>query len=164
MNRLRKVRRWVVSLVGILPLILSMASVKPAFADTSASDISVRIFANRKTVHLGQNITFTVRVTNRGPDAANSVDVIHHLPAQLRLVSLTCDLGVTPDFLFCEYSTIAPGQTVVSTLVATPDPAARPHKRYLVTSATINFEATTNDPNLNNNSASAVVLWVGRFH
>jgi uncharacterized repeat protein (TIGR01451 family) len=164
MNKLRKLRHWFVSLIGILPLILSLANSKPVFADTSVSDISVRIFADRHTVRLGENVTFTVKVTNLGPDPAPFVDVYHNLPDQLSFVALTCDLGISPDTPACEYSLIEPGQTVVSTLVATPNPAALPHKRYLVTTATIQFETLdVVDPHLRNNSASVAVQLVGRF-
>lgn len=163
MNSPRKFRRWIISLAGILPLILSAVNIQPVFADTTVSDISVRISADRHTVRVGQNVTFTVRVTNLGPDPAPFVDVYHNLPDQLSFVSLTCDLGISPDTPACEYSMIEPGQTVVSTLVATPNQDA-PHKRHLVTTATIQFEtADVVDPHLRNNSDSVVVRWVGRF-
>lgn len=165
MNRVRKVRRLIISLIGILPLILSAANIQPVFASTSVSDISVKIFANRHTIRVGQNVTFTVKVTNLGPDPAPFVDVVHHLPDQLSVVSLTCDHGISPDGTFCEYSMIEPGETVISTLVATPNPSALPHKRYLVTKVTINFEtADLVDPHLQNNSAAVTVHWVGSFH
>ncbi len=163
MNRFGKARRWIVSLIGILPLVFSLANVHPVLASGATADMSVTITANRHTVRLGQNVTFTVRATNLGPDPAPSVDVIHKLPAQLKIVSLTCD-GPSPDGLFCEYSLIQPGQTVVSTLVATPDPTALPHKRHLVVNAVINFETTdVTDPHLKNNSDSVAVQWVGKF-
>lgn len=165
MNRLRKIRRLLVSLIGILPLVLSLANIQPVFADTSASDISVKIFADRNTVRLGQNVTYTIKATNLGPDPANFVDVVHNLPAQLTFVSLTCDHGISPDSPNCEYSIIEPGETVTSILVATPNPSVLPHRRHLVTKTTINFEtADMTDPQLSNNSASVTVRWVGRFH
>lgn len=165
MNKFKRVYRLIVSLIGILPLILSLAIVNPAFADAATSDISVKIFANRHTVRLGQNITFTVKATNLGPDPAPFVDIYHNLPDQLSLVSLTCDHGISPDTPACEYSVIEPGETVVSTLVATPNPNALPHKRYLVTTATFQFEnVDTVDPHSRNNSDSVAVLWIGRSH
>lgn len=163
MNQLRKARRWIVSMIGILPLLLSLANAKPVFA-SPGSDIAVRIFADRKTVRLGQNITFTVKVTNLGPDDATFVDVYHNLPAQLRFVEMACDHGISPDSPACEYSLIRAGETVVSTITATPDPSVRPHRRLLTTMATIQFEESTAvDPHLENNSASINVHWIGRL-
>ncbi len=52
-------------------------------------------------------------------------DVGFSLPDQLNLVSMTCDRGISPDTPFCEYSTLAAGETVVSTLVATPNQILR---------------------------------------
>lgn len=164
MNKLGKLRQWIISMIGILPLVLSLVNIQPAFADTSTSDISVTITADRRTVRLGQNITYTVRATNLGPDTANFVDVVHNLSPQLSPISLTCDRGISPDGPFCEYSVIEPGETVVSILVATPNPDA-PHRRHLVTKVTIDFETTdTFDPHLRNNHDAVSVRWVGRFH
>jgi uncharacterized repeat protein (TIGR01451 family) len=164
MNKLSKVRRWLISLIGILPLILSMANIQPVLA-AGTSDISVRASVDRRTVRLGQTVTFTVRMTNLGPDPANFVDVYLNLPDQLRLVEQTCDLGISADTPACEYSIIEPGQTVVSTVTATPDPGALPHRRHLVMKATVQFESTdTVDPHLRNNTDSISVRWVGRFH
>ncbi len=164
MNRFGKVRRWIVSLIGILPLIFSLANVRPVFAAGPKADISVTITANRHTVRLGQNITFTVRATNLGPDTAMTLDVYHNLPAQLRLVSLTCDFGISADTPACEYTNIMPGETVVSTLVATPDSTALPHKRHLAVTATYMFEdVATTDPHPKNNSDSVAVQWIGKF-
>ncbi len=164
MKKFRKVHYLIVRLIGVLLLILPLANAKPAFADSSTSDISVKIFADRNTVRLGQDITFTVKVTNLGPDAAPFVDVYHNLPDQLSLVSLTCDHGISPDTPACEYSVIEPGETVVSILVATPNPDARPHGRYLVTTATFLFEnPDTVDPHSRNNSDSIAIRWIGRL-
>lgn len=165
MNKLGKLRRWIVSLIGILPLVFSAVNFRPVLADTGTSDISVRASVDRRTVRLGQTVTFTVRMTNLGPDPANFVDVYLNLPDQLRLVEQTCDLGISADTPACEYSIIEPGQTVVSTVTATPNPDALPHKRHLVMTATVQFETTdTVDPHLRNNTDSISVRWVGRFH
>lgn len=165
MNRFIRLRRWIVSVIGILPLILSLANIQPVFADGATTDISVRVSADRRTVRLGQTVTFTVRVTNLGPDAAPFVDVYHNLPPQLRFINMVCDHGISPDSPACEYSVIEPGETVVSTITATPDPTVLPHKRHLVMTATIQFEnVDTVDPHLRNNTDSVSVRWVGRFH
>lgn len=164
MNKFGKVRRLVISIVGVIPLILSLVNVKPVFADAPRADISVSITANRRTVRLGQNVTFTVRVTNHGPAPAPFIDIYHNLPDQLRLVDMTCDHGISADTPACEYSIIEPGETVVSTVVATPNPDALPHKRHLVTTVTFMYEGPAPfDPHSRNNTDSVAVQWVGRL-
>ncbi len=164
MNKLSKARRFIVSMIGILPLILSLTNISPALADGTRSDISIKISVDRHVIRLGQNVTFTVKATNLGPAPAPFVDIVHNFPNQLRLVSLTCDLGISADTPNCEYSLIEPGQTLVSTLVVTPNPDVRPHSRELVVTANYSFENVgIVDPNSANNQASVDVLWVGRL-
>ncbi len=164
MNRFSRTRRLIFSMIGILPLILSLTNISPALADGARSDISIKISVDRHVVRLGQNVTFTVKATNLGPDPAPFVDIVHNFPGQFRLVSLTCDLGTSADTPNCEYSLIEPGQTLVSTLVVTPNPDARPHRRELVVTANYQFEnIDTIDPNSTNNQSSVEVLWAGRL-
>jgi len=151
-----------------LPLIVSLGISKPAFAASATSDISVTIVAERSNVKEGQNITYTATMTNLGPDDANFTDVSFGLPDQLSLVSMTCDLGISPDTPFCEYSSLNAGETVISTLVATPNPDVQNHKKHLVTTAAVSFEVDcsfdpncTFDPNNRNNSASVAIKLIG---
>ncbi len=166
MNKLRNYRRFLMSMIGILPLIISLGSSKVAFAATSTSDISVTLVADQSEIQPGQNITYTATMTNLGPDDASFVDVGFSLPDELSLVSMTCDLGISPDTPFCEYSSLKSGQTVVSILVATVNPGA--HKRHLVTSAAVFFEVDctfdpncTFDSNNHNNSDSVAIKLTG---
>src|SRR5712671_5363860 len=120
MNKLIKYRYFLNRIFGVLLLIASLGnSVSVARAAQTTNDISVTIVANQSKIKPGQNITYTITMTNLGPNDAIFVDVYHNLPNQLSLVSLTCDKGISPDTPACEYSTVASGETVVSTLVAT---------------------------------------------
>src|SRR5262245_16910350 len=121
MNKLTKYRRFIINLIGILPLIISLGSSQVAFAATATSDISLTLVAQR----VGHTITYTATMTNLGPDDAVAVDVGFTLPDQLRLVSMTCDLGISPDTPFCEYGSLNAGETVVSILVAKANPGAQ---------------------------------------
>src|SRR6266487_1083952 len=161
MNKLRNYRRFLMSMIGILPLIISLGSSKVAFAATSTSDISVTLVADQSEIQPGQNITYTATMTNLGPDDASFVDVGFSLPDELSLVSMTCDLGISPDTPFCEYSSLKSGQTVVSIMVATPIADAPHGDRHLSVRAAISFEVNcsfdpncTFDPELGNNVAS----------
>ena len=164
-NKLIKYRRFIINLVGIFPLILSLGTSQVALAATSTSDISLTLVAKRA----GNTITYTATMTNLGPQDAVAVDVGFTLPDQLNLVSMTCDLGISPDTPFCEYSSLNARQTVVSTLVAKPKPGAQRGSPELTTTASVFFEIDcsfdpncTFDPDLSNNSASVTVKLTGK--
>jgi len=170
MNELTKYRRFIIHIIGILPLILSLGSSKIALAATSTSDINVTLVADQSHLKMGQTITYTAIMTNLGPEDAVFVDVGFSLPDQLNLVSLACDRGISPDTPFCEYSTLAAGETVVSTLVATPTPGALTHDRKLTVTANVFFEVDctfdpncTFDPELGNNLASVSTKLIGKL-
>jgi uncharacterized repeat protein (TIGR01451 family) len=170
MNKLIKYRRLIINMIGILPLIMSLGNNAVALAATSTSDISVTIVADQSQVRMGQMITYTATMTNLGSDDASFVDVDFSLPDQINLVSMTCDRGISPDTPFCEYSTLAAGETVVSTLVATPTPGSTVHPRKLTVTANVFFEVDcsfdpncTFDPNDSNNSASLTTKLVGKL-
>jgi uncharacterized repeat protein (TIGR01451 family) len=164
MRKLKKYRRFIFNMVGILPLVISLGSSKVAFAATSASDISVTMVADRSKVKVGQTITYTATATNLGPDDAYSVDVGFSLPDQFSLVSMTCDQGISPDTPFCEYSNLKAGETVVSILVATPNSDVRTRERHLMVTAGISFETVdTVDPDLSNNVASVSTKLIGKL-
>ena len=172
MSKLRKFRQFIISMMGIVPLIVSLGTSKPALAASFTSDISVTIVADQSKVKAGQNITYTATMTNHGPDDADSVDVRFSLPVQLTLLSMTCEYGITPDTPFCEYSSLKAGETVISTLTATPNPAAFTRERDLTVTADILLEQDcafepdncTFDPDLSNNLASVSTRLIGKLH
>ena len=110
-------------------------------------------------------------MTNLGPNDASFVDVGFSLPDQLNLVSMTCDKGISPDTPFCEYSSLVSGETVVSILVATPNPSAKNHDRSVTMTSNVSFEVDCNfdptnctfDSNGSNNSASVTTRLVGKL-
>jgi len=169
MNTLTKYRRFIMTILGILPLILSLGTSQVAYAATATSDISVTLVADQSHVKMGQTITYTATMTNLGPDDAIAVDLVIFLPDQLDVVSMNCD-RVSPDGTFCEYSTLAAGETVVSTLVATPTPGATTQDRKLTVTAEVLLEIDcsfdpncTIDPNSSNNSASVNTRLIGKL-
>src|SRR5262245_57174255 len=64
----------------------------PAAAQ-GVADLGLTKIADRKNVRIGENITFTITVTNQGPDAATGVVFGDPLPDPLNLVSFTCGQG-----------------------------------------------------------------------
>jgi uncharacterized repeat protein (TIGR01451 family) len=156
----RHLRRFLLAAIAAIPLV-SLAAVSPVSAATARSDISVTIVADRAGVMTGQQITYTATMTNRGPDDASFVDASFTWPSQLDIVSMSCDLGISPDGPACEYSSLKAGQSVVSVLVATPHPGGHPGNRQIRVGARVLFENScsydpncTFDPNSRNNAAS----------
>jgi len=165
MNKLPKYRQFIVAAIGILALIMSLRSSRQALAAQNVSDLSVTVVADKNRVKIGEYITYTVTATNLGPDAALLVGVSHGLSDQLNFVSLTCDRGISSDGTFCEYAALNPGETVVSTFVATPNPNDRNSDRnILIMTAGIAFETTDAiDSNRGNNLMSVSARLVGRL-
>ena len=74
---------------------------------------------------------------------------------------MRCDLGISPDTPFCEYSSLPRGHTVVSRLVAAMRPRVR--SRLVTISASASFENPgVLDPDLSNNSASVQLRLISR--
>ncbi len=145
------------TVLGILSFIATLGSAPMRSAQTSqtTNDILVTLSEDQTSLSPGQEITFTAIMKNGGPDNATFVDVTFSLPTQLKIVSMSCDLGISPDGPFCEYSSLPAGASVVSTLVATTESGAPLHARLVKTSASAQFEDTgILDPDLKNNMAS----------
>jgi uncharacterized repeat protein (TIGR01451 family) len=155
-------RRLLLGVIGIMPLV-SLATVQPVAAATATSDISIRLVANHGSLTTGRQITYTATMTNHGPNDASLVDTTFSWPAQLDLVSITCDHGISPDTPACEYLSLKAGQSVVSVFVATPHPGSHPASGRIRVTARATFEVDcsfdpncTFDPHLRNNSAWVV--------
>jgi uncharacterized repeat protein (TIGR01451 family) len=77
------------------------------------SDLKVTKKASKKTVLLGRPLTYTLKVTNKGPDDAPEAKVTDTASKRLKTISVkpsqgTCDVGAT---LTCELGTLATGKT-----------------------------------------------------
>ena len=119
--------------------------------------------ADQTTVRAGGLITYTVTMTNHGPDDAIFVDTGFQLPDQLVLVEVTCDLGISSDTPFCEYSNLPAGVTVVSKLVAKIKPVGISKVKKVTVTASIFFETENSvDPDLSNSSTSVTTSLVGK--
>ncbi len=166
MNIRTKYRAVIMTALGVLSLLATMASSAPRNGQNtqSSTDVSLSMLADRSTVKAGQDVTYTATMTNLGPADATFVDVAFTIPAGLQMISLTCDQGISPDGPFCEYSSLPAGAAVVSTLVATPQSGTTVHTRLLTASASVLFEnADAFDPNPGNNAASVKTKLIGRL-
>ena len=102
------------------------------------------------TPNVGDQITFTVTLTNSGPDTATGVQVTDLLPAGLTFVSATPSQGSYDNVSgMWTVGTVSPGVPQTLSITATVvSPAAQTN------TATIS-DADQFDPNTGNNTASA---------
>ena len=101
------------------------------------------------TPAINTNVTFTVTLTNSGPNASAGVTVTDLLPAGLTLVSATPSVGTYSAGVW-NVGTVANGATPTLVIVATV-------AGYTQITNTATAGATTFDPVSANNSASAAV-------
>jgi len=158
MNKL--ISRFPVTLLTLFMLI--GGSVQPAFAQEPSADLALTKTVDKKTVKIGQNMTFTITVTNLGPDTATSVYFGDSLPDPLNFVSASCTKGPTFGGA-CAVDNLAVGESAVITLVATPISNPAQSERNFTNTAFI-AHSDLFDPNPNNNTASLNLHIVGNTH
>ena len=113
------------------------------------ADLALSKSVSDPTPNVGDQITFTVTLSNSGPDAATGVQVTDLLPAGLTFVSAS-PVGVyTPSTGVWDVGTVTPGTPQTLVIVATVvSPAAQ-------TNAATVTDADQFDPNTANNGAAA---------
>jgi uncharacterized repeat protein (TIGR01451 family) len=121
-----------------------VAPVPPAMADLSVSK-----FGSPNPVTVGSNLTYTITVTNAGPDAATNTVAIDALPSGVTFVSATGGIQPVSGVLTFAVGTLASGGSANLTVVIQPTAAGSVTNSVTVSSA-------TTDPAAGNNSASAV--------
>jgi uncharacterized repeat protein (TIGR01451 family) len=101
---------------------------------TAQSDLAVELTDDPDPVAVGQELTYTAKVTNKGPDAADGVELELDLPAGASVVEkpdtctgidpLTCDLGTVAKDAVVETKvvvTLANAGEATATATASPD-------------------------------------------
>jgi uncharacterized repeat protein (TIGR01451 family) len=86
----------------------------------ASADLSIAKSTNAAQAATGSTITYTINVTNNGPDAATNVIVSDDLPAGLQLVTATPSQGTcsATDPVTCNLGTLANGASATITLQA----------------------------------------------
>jgi len=121
-----------------------------------AADLSVTITAAPNPVALGSNVAFSLTVSNAGPADATNVSMSDSLPYGLMLVSVAADQGVCKSEgpfgsdITCDLGSIPAGSRVGASIVAQPFTKG-PFPN------TASISGSECDPNLDDNTASAVV-------
>ena len=145
-----------------LGLTLLLTQTAQPVAAQAEADLELSITANRKTLKVGEEVIYTITLTNLGPAAAMDLSFGGVLPDPLNPVSFSCSAG-TAAFEVCRLEGLASGATVTAILVATPiTNLAR--SEYGSTNLFFNAESTTPDPDINNNRLLLPIRIVGKRH
>jgi uncharacterized repeat protein (TIGR01451 family) len=127
-------------------------AVEPPFS----SDLSITKTDSPDPVTTGNNLTYTVTVTNNGPDIANTVTVTDKLPAETTFVSCSSTgggvCGGSDNNRTVTFPSLASGESETITFVSTVNCSVADGT---VISNTATVSSVTPDPDLSNNSATA---------
>jgi uncharacterized repeat protein (TIGR01451 family) len=138
---------------------ITAKGVEPAH---NRADLALTKTGDRKKIRVGENITFTIKLTNRGPAAATGVVFGDSLPDALNLVSFACSQGTVVTQSFCAVDEVKIGASVTAVVVATPITNLAESERRISNTAFVSASATP-DPRPANNTASAVTKVVGEL-
>jgi uncharacterized repeat protein (TIGR01451 family) len=122
----------------------------------TSADLSITKTDSPDPVFAGNNVTYTLTVTNSGPSDAQNVVVTDSLPSQLSLVSATSsDAGFVcvnvNNTVTCSKAILAASASTTITIIARVNPGTA-DGTVLTNNATVS--STTSDPSSANNSAS----------
>jgi uncharacterized repeat protein (TIGR01451 family) len=156
----KRISRFPVTL--LIVLILMLGVVPAASAQEPSADLAITKAADQTRAKIGENITFTITVTNLGPDTATGIYFGDSIPDPLNFVSSSCDQG-TAYWGLCRVDSLAIGESATITVVTTPITNPAQSERKFTNTAFI-AESATFDPNPENNTASLSLHIVGNTH
>ena len=117
------------------------------------ADLVVSKVADAETVTVGNQVTYTVTVTNAGPSRATAVAVTDDLPLGLTLVSAPADCTPAGSTVTCTESTLEPGAAAAYPITLELPAGLQPGE---VTN-TATAASAIPDPDPTNNTASASI-------
>lgn len=116
------------------------------------ADLSITVFANRRTTEAGSTVTFTMVGKNNGPNRS-TLDT-HAIPSKnLQILSIYCAFNVSSDGDFCEPGVAGVGAAFTTVVVARVVHPGNADMKGCVLS-----EGDTADPLSENNCATVRVL------
>ena len=137
------------------------ATVQTTVGLATTADLSITNTATPNPVIAGNNVTYTVIVTNNGAATASNVAFSEAIPATMTYVSATPSpaagwtCSVVSGTLTCSNPTLATGASTTFTVLLKVIAGTASGTSIPVTA---NVSSTTTDPNPNNNSAVATVI------
>ena len=144
------VKKLLSAVVPALILVALAAAAASGHPVATSADLAVANAASSSSVHVGDNVTYTIVATNQGPDPAAQAKVTNALPASLSFVSSSTSVGTCSGTkkVTCSLGTLASAASATVTLVARVDQAGP-------IADTAKVSSTTADPNATNNSSKA---------
>jgi uncharacterized repeat protein (TIGR01451 family) len=121
----------------------------------TSADLAVTLSASPSLVVLGNNVTYAVTLTNRGPSSAASAFLTNVLPAGVAFVSATPSSGTCSHLsgrVTCSFATLAVNAGASVSIVGRADVSGSLSNRANAVSV-----SATIDPNPSNSVASAIV-------
>lgn len=165
------VGKWRVNLVGRTLVTFATFVVKDPANATADLSVTKNAPSGSQSVAAGSNGSFDIFVLNSGPDAAATVSVVDHVPANTTFVSMTQTSGPSnPSFtcttvpdgvgnVTCSIDSLAAGASATFNFVYTVN-AGTPSGTSIDNTVSIS-SATTNERNTADNSAAASAAVAG---
>jgi uncharacterized repeat protein (TIGR01451 family) len=119
------------------------------------ADVAILKTAAPEPVDENANLTYTIQVTNNGPAVAQGVSVSDPIPSQVTYVSVSTTQGAclqSAGTVTCSVGTLSVGGVAIITINVTAESISSTTQ----STNTATVTATTPDPDLANNSSSAV--------
>lgn len=123
-------------------------TVEGSGGEPTDADLSVSKTSSPNPVIVNQNLTYSIAVSNLGPDPVTDAEVVDTLPGGVTFVSANPGQGSCNEVggvVTCAVGAMNPGQTVVITMTVTPTAIGDAVNDVTVSSS-------LNDPNTANNS------------
>jgi uncharacterized repeat protein (TIGR01451 family) len=118
-------------------------------------DLEVRKTAQPTSALPGENVTYLITVTNRGPSAARDVDIKEQLPAGMTMVGMKPGRGVCVSQI-CQFGAMPAGETIVVTATAKVNAGLRPGT--ILTNTATGFTDTPDTNPRNNQSRVPIIV------
>jgi uncharacterized repeat protein (TIGR01451 family) len=100
---------------------------------------------------VGNNLTYTINITNNGPEPIERLDFTDTLPSTVNIISLTpeetCDWG--PEIAGCYFDDIASGESKTITVTVTPTSVGTITNKVELRSSTPNINSANNSSTIN---------------
>jgi len=124
------------------------------FCVSSCNDVSVSKGDSPDPVTVGSNVTYTITVTNHGPEAATDVELIDVLPSAAALVSVVSSTGscAGSSTIDCNLEDLANGVSATVTIIVTATGLGK-----LTNTANVSSAENDTDPSNNVVQQSTVV-------